>query len=511
MSLPLCRMTQGLAKSNQLRPDGPDCLSIGVKMLHGNAAADPTVFVDQGVTANYDENIGVITLDQKIDCSGIEVTVSPDFPDDYQGFFALLRGRYEYKRDVVDPTAVVLATQNTPIPSELVYLDEDVESGVHYYYSVIALIGNSLEPLHFEYNPVTGFDTAYSYECYDHCTFLYERLPFEWVLQDEDEFVKNYICIFGALADSIKTDIEAYLLTSKSISNIEESQLQYLGDYIGWQVNEELREITQRTELRNAVTVYRQKGRNNAIEFLLQLITGWEIEFEPGHRRLFTKNLHKKFNPADSYATSHQGQPERRVDDEELGTSSGAASQTFDLIRTRVQDEQVEVENLTTLQFDTWLRVNDFTGSGTDDEHYTVTEDPVTFVSTITFGDGVNGAIPESGADIRSSYWYNGDVLKYKPRTIPDWKNAVGTRLLISETGGSLPFTATILSKVDKVLENFKASYAFYKYLIQGEHAELGVGFGLDDYTDVITEIGFITFNESGEHRNNDSFKRPVS
>ncbi|MDT3435977.1 putative baseplate assembly protein [Haloarcula sp. 1CSR25-25] len=122
----------------------------------------------------------------------------------------------------------------------------------------------------------------------------------------------------------------------------------------------------------------------------------------------------------------------RTVTDERLGSSDGTAEQTFTVASPPVREATLWVDEVATLSAgqrdalaadpDTtvelagdqadpdavwveWTAVEDFLASGATDRHYTL--DAV--AGTVTFGDGVRGAIPPRGRDnVRVSYQTGG-------------------------------------------------------------------------------------------------------
>lgn len=89
-------------------------------------------------------------------------------------------------------------------------------------------------------------------------------------------------------------------------------------------------------------------------------------------------------------ATLTQG---RSVEDAPLGSSTGVANQKFAATRERfiAKSDVVTVEN------ETWIRVQDFLSSRSQDKHYRI-ELGTNDKATVIFGDGVQGRIPPVGS-----------------------------------------------------------------------------------------------------------------
>ena len=510
MSIVNSRLTRGLYTATGLNPDDVHAFTVLSKMgASGEPSDDINDYATLSSKAYYESNLGVISLKQLPDASGVEVTVTADFDlTIYRGFFALVRGSYEYKRSTVSPYVEILAHQSTSMPTDLVFTDTTATAGEIYYYSVLAFVGTPSLPGHIGYNPSTGFASAYRYKNYGHAGFMFKRLPVEWQ-QLEDDFSERFMSIFGQLFDSIRTDVEANIFLSKDVDNIEEKQLSHLASLIGWEVNRELDELKQREEIKSVVAAYKKKGRNNAIEFLVQLVTGWETEFESGFRRLLVEPA-QGFDPSDAYAIANKGLPERTTLDEALGASSGAANQTFALSNAHTRAISVEVEDLVLGGFDKWLQVTPaaLASAAATDEYYAVTED-ATFIATVVFGDGVNGAIPTTSANIQASYKHGGDVLLYTPEP-GKWKNSAGLRVLLTRTPSASTFDQVLIDKVQKIINRMKASYALYELMIVGTHDESLPTSSDTHVSDVNKVVALLKRSTQDHRRNDDGYKRPV-
>ncbi len=83
------------------------------------------------------------------------------------------------------------------------------------------------------------------------------------------------------------------------------------------------------------------------------------------------------------------------IRDEVLGGSDGSPSQAFRLANTPVLHDTLVLEVDQGDGYKSWTRVDDFLGSQSDDEHYTLNRT----TGEIRFGDGVNGAIPVGNVD----------------------------------------------------------------------------------------------------------------
>lgn len=100
----------------------------------------------------------------------------------------------------------------------------------------------------------------------------------------------------------------------------------------------------------------------------------------------------------------------RSIIEQVIGSSSGNASQSFDLPNTPYIDdtETIEVDEGGAGTWTEWLYVKAFTYSSATSRHYRRELD-AKGVATIYFGDGVNGRIPPAGTEnVRASYRVGG-------------------------------------------------------------------------------------------------------
>ena len=330
MSLALVRASRGLASINNPIPSGATALGRTARVL-------PLSFATQNLSlvsiANYDDTLGELTCTPNIYSDGIRVQLTATIPDDYRRHLVILRGKLEYKRRLDQVPLKVVYEDSSVIPENVDFVDTDIELGVHYYYSVLMMVGSSTEDAHYEYNPNTGFSSAYSFTNYGHARHLFNRLPDDWHDTDSTGFTERYLQIFGRLLDSLKTDIDTNILTVNDPYAVHESELPMLGAKLGLHVNRELRETKQREEIDSYAEVTQIKGRDQAIRFLVQLVSGWEVNFENGWRRVFYTNNLNSITPSynDPYTINHVDLPERLVEDEVVGSSNGTATQEFAL------------------------------------------------------------------------------------------------------------------------------------------------------------------------------------
>lgn len=451
--------------------------------------------VDQDLTCiEYtDESCGVITSRPIEDLSGIELTIVPTLPVDYNGIIVVLRGKYEYKRDFQQEPLQILYVLEDPLPENTIIIsDKTVEPLTHYYYSILVLCQDDLGNDHYRYNPLTGFTSCYRLNDYDTTSYMLGSLPEKW---RESEFSDRYVQIFATIADGLRSDIDAYMKTAHSIQDIEEKLLPFMSHLIGWEVNKELTEQEQRDEVRRAPTVYAGKGKNEILEYLIQNVTGFDVYFEDGYSRVIRNGEFQSPHIVDTYANSHQGLPWITTPPDSIGVSGGLPSESYNLSNGYVRNVRILVDGVE------WEEVEDFTASSPTDQHYTLSG----FGSpqTITFGDGVNGVIPTLGDTIVAYYQYGGDKRQYCPRYPESWLNDCGLRIILEETVDSKAITSPIMNKITKIVADFKPVHTLtmITFIVSNVVAEDEVEVAEDDYDEYVevSSLEIITDTTVGE------------
>jgi hypothetical protein len=101
-----------------------------------------------------------------------------------------------------------------------------------------------------------------------------------------------------------------------------------------------------------------------------------------------------------------------------IGTSTGLASQSFDIVANVVlNDLIIKVNNVT------WFRVSSLLNYTSTDRVFTAELEPVTGVYRVTFGDGVNGQIPAVTQTVTADYKVSDNVtISYSGTSTADIK-----------------------------------------------------------------------------------------
>jgi phage tail-like protein len=101
--------------------------------------------------------------------------------------------------------------------------------------------------------------------------------------------LERFLQIFGTVADSVKTDIER-LLDNYKVDTVEAELLPYIDWLIGWPTNFELPEGKRRKETLNAVSLYKRKGRADAITAFVESVAEWDVTAHEGWRYVMFSN-----------------------------------------------------------------------------------------------------------------------------------------------------------------------------------------------------------------------------
>lgn len=101
--------------------------------------------------------------------------------------------------------------------------------------------------------------------------------------------LERFLSIFGTVFDSTKTEVER-LLDNYDVANVQLELLPYIDALIGWETNFELSGSRRRGETLNAVSLYKRKGRPDAIEAFVENIADWDTTLHEGWRYVFFSN-----------------------------------------------------------------------------------------------------------------------------------------------------------------------------------------------------------------------------
>jgi phage tail-like protein len=146
---------------------------------------------------------------------------------------------------------------------------------------------------------VDGRASAYPYDRWGCSEYIFSSMPPGWQTVDtqKDGDLEDFLKIFGALMDNLKTDCEN-LLTLFDIDAIHADLLPYLDRKIAWPTWYSTGTLQQRKETALAVDLYKLIGRKLAYETALEEVSGWDASTIEGWRYvMFTNNLYNSVTP----------------------------------------------------------------------------------------------------------------------------------------------------------------------------------------------------------------------
>jgi phage tail-like protein len=437
---------------------------------------------------------GTLTARPLEDMSGIELVISGVFPDNNVGEYIVLRGKYEYKRALYGSPMALIVRRTEDIEDTLIIEDKTVEPLSHYYYSLLVLCEDDDENLYYAYNSEDGFATSYRFKDNDMMQVMRNQLPQSY---EDDELMQRYLQMFAWSTDALRSDIDAYINTKHSLQEVQERHLPYLAHLIGWETNRELDEQKQRDEVALAIETYKKKGREESIRGLIDFVTGLEVHFQEGYRRIARNASYRTPTNTDAYARGRQWQPWLTFGPAVVAEGDGTADQTVTLDHSEIELLKVRING------DYWVQVDSFDDSTDEDTHYTLSE------GVITFGDGTNGMVVANEQEIEISYQYDGDTRQYTPRKPDSWVNDCGTQITLVTNEGSVLLDNVMMNKVHKIVELLKPSYNLVEILfvplenLTTEYVEV-VEDECDDYV-VVSTLSIITDGTEGETTDTES------
>lgn len=242
-----------------------------------------------GIGPTLDEGFGefqfrVVAMSQGYT---IKVTLTtPDAADSPQWSrrFMILRKSNEWSQAVDDTNVFVISDVVDLGSTEYSFLDPDLVAGKDYYYRLFLLGTDGIW-----YSSRAEMDSAYPYERWGSAKSMYMSLPRGWRSHDETQDLYNFVEMFGAVADNLKTDCE-YLKTLFSIYDVHEDLLPIADSKIGWPTWIQAGGVHKRRDSANAVETYKRLGTEYGYSQLFASVTDWEFTLTSGWKYLFWSN-----------------------------------------------------------------------------------------------------------------------------------------------------------------------------------------------------------------------------
>jgi hypothetical protein len=236
----------------------------------------------------------------KSEGSVIKVSWSIPEPLDYPDWglrIRIMRKTYEWPNAFNDPDAQ-LVTDEEYLPGSGA-VDREIEQtglvpGQIYYYSLYELGADQEWIMDAKYNR----KAAYPYDRWGCAGYAFQSQPRGWQYDDSDtQDLQNFLAIFGALGDDIKTDCE-HLLSLFYVDDIHVELLSLLEEKYSWPGWDFVGGIARRKELKNVVYFEKIRGRENAYAELLEQTCDWSAQVVEGWKYvMFSNGLYDSTTP----------------------------------------------------------------------------------------------------------------------------------------------------------------------------------------------------------------------
>jgi len=239
-------------------------------------------------------SLGPFGFDVKAKSVGNALTISLGIPEltaspDWNRQLKILRKIGEYPQAHNDPDAEVFLVKSYAAIGGVseTYDDAVLLPGQIYYYAIFAqtLTGSWVHDWRLDRA------AAYPYGRWGCADYLFGSLPFGWQKADSDGsgHLEDFITIFGALCDNIKTDAE-HLRSLFDTTNIHTELIEYLDDKIAWPTWYSAGGLKRRKDTERAVDLYKLIGREDAYVQLLESVSDWDAEITEGWRFVMFSN-----------------------------------------------------------------------------------------------------------------------------------------------------------------------------------------------------------------------------
>lgn len=206
---------------------------------------------------------------------------------DWNGRVRILRKTDEWPQSWDDPDAEIVSDEVTVAPTNNEITQSDLAQGKIFYYTLFMqrTDGYWIE------DKVNNRQSAYPYDRWGNTEYMFGSLPKGWQIDDGlgTEDLYNFMRIFGALADNMKTDTEN-LLTLFSAEEVHADLLWMIDAKLYWPTWGAIGAIQQRKETLRAVDNYKLFGTEPGYESILQEASGWDVEVYEGWRYVMFTN-----------------------------------------------------------------------------------------------------------------------------------------------------------------------------------------------------------------------------
>lgn len=366
----------------------------------------------------------------------IHLGFAADLDDfNFNGNIRLIRKTRSFSRDHLDTDFFYidldLGDYPTPPDSYIQILDSDVVAGTVYYYTIYWQNTDgewAFSPSNSHAKTLVYSNTSVS----EHGSFIYDNLPRLTQLLDSTEndlATERFVTILGRMFDLLKEDLFYHKNTMYDIDNTDSKYLPYIDWLLAWPTNYELSEEKRRIETKNAVTLWKAKGTQDALELVLQTVTGWNVVIQEGREWVVRTNAGPKLDPLTP------------PDDWDAGLDGNWASLVNAVPYSQTYNS---------------LDPSQGTNRGTYLDKLTYTPD---FTKIIDVGVG----------------WW--------------WQNLNGVLISLEQTPTSGTLSQTVVRKIYRVAPLFALHYAAFNVLVTLRDTEVWSPFGLDTHVATIDGV----------------------
>ena len=218
------------------------------------------------------------------------------------GRIKILKKTKGFPRGVYDTEATIVVNEDfsTSLPSltrdePFLYIDHEIADSNNplWYYTAFYEGQTDLGDTKWGFSPVYGHGRAFSLNSGESSYGLdaYEYMPRAFKVLDTRKHSRQlyrFLQVLGKPLDELSERLQRFLDTKHNPASVDAAFLPYIDHLLGWPTNFELSEPRRRFETSTAVSVWKSKGANDALEVTLQNITGWDAELEEGYKYVLT-------------------------------------------------------------------------------------------------------------------------------------------------------------------------------------------------------------------------------
>jgi len=241
--------------------------------------------------------------------SGDHIRVFYSIPSDLNDFaltgrVKVLKKTKEFPRAIYDPQAVVIINEDYSLNINVLERDEpflvldgvDVSDKKIWYYTIFYEgVLNGVETK-WAFSPVHGIGRAFALSSGQSAQGLkaFEYMPRGIKILDARSSSSaegplfRFLQMLGKPLDEIAERIEQFSDTRVRPDVVDAALIPYIDQILGWPTNYKASEARRRAQTSNAVNVWRRKGANDALEVVLQTLTGWDAELVEGYKYILT-------------------------------------------------------------------------------------------------------------------------------------------------------------------------------------------------------------------------------